>query len=345
MGFKARDIKPLATREALLAAVSPEDIFHHYLNGLPTKPIRSPLRDDKVPSFSLFYSDMYNQLFWKDFATGESGDCFVFVKRLHKCKRMNDVFNQIVNDMMLTQFQLDVNIVSVKNMPTIAPKEKKVFKKIKYDIKIKIRKWNIKDKEFWYDKYGLSIVQLEYSGVFPISHYFLNEIIYKTEGIAYSFVERKDGVETFKIYQPFSVYKKWINNNNFSTWELWTQLPSTGKSLIITSSRKDAMVIKALFKPSIITSCALQSEGVWPKLSVVEELKSRFQKVYIMYDNDFYSLKNPGHTFAAKIAHAHDLIQIEVPFGYQIKDPSDFRHRHGSEQTKDLILGLIKQTK
>ena len=166
-----------------------------------------------------------------------------------------------------------------------------------------------------------------------------------TSGLAYAFVEEKDGLQTFKIYQPNADEKKWINNNDFSTWELWTQLPEKGKNLIITSSRKDAGVIKILYPSNLLTSCALQSEKTNPKKSVVEELKMRFDKIYVMYDNDYDKSTNWGREAGKKMCDDFGLVQIEIPEHYRTKDISDFRERYGSEKTKELIRKIIQTTK
>ena len=137
--------------------------------------------------------------------------------------------------------------------------------------------------------------KLEYCGVYPISHYFINGYQVLAEKHAYAFVEFKDGIQTYKIYQPYAdKNNKWVNNNDYSTWELWSQLPAQGNVCIITSSRKDAMVIKNLFDSHLITSCALQSEKVNPKASVIAELKRRFKHVFVLYDNDYDKKRNYG---------------------------------------------------
>ena len=149
-------------------------------------------------------------------------------------------------------------------------------------------------------------------------------------------------MQTFKIYQPLSEKAKWINNNDYSTWELWTQLPKNGKNLIITSSRKDAIVIKKMFDSSFITSCSLQSENVNPKKSVIDELKSRFENIFVLYDNDFKNEINNGKIAGEKIANKFNLLDLQIPNIYQIKDPSDFLEKYGLKKTKEMILFITK---
>ena len=344
MGFKNHEYKKLPNQEDILSCITDTQIFEHYLGGIPSKPINSPLRDDKVPSFSLFYSDQHDRIFFKDFATGETGDAFVFVMRLLEYSRITDVFIRIAVDFGLTQFETkEIHRTPLKSFVSSTKKGK--IKRERIDIKVKTKPWSIKDKEFWSDKYGFTKDQLEHLGIFPISHYFLNSYCVVTSGLAYAFVEEKDGLQTFKIYQPNADEKKWINNNDFSTWELWTQLPEKGKNLIITSSRKDAGVIKILYPSNLLTSCALQSEKTNPKKNVVEELKMRFDNIYVMYDNDYDKSTNWGREAGKKMCDDFGLVQIEIPEHYGTKDISDFRERYGSEKTKELIRKIIQTKK
>lgn len=347
MGFgKSQPNKRLPTGEDILELISEIDIFNYYLGCVPTKPINSPLREDKNPSFNLFHSDKYGKILYKDFATGEVGDCFVLVKRLFNLATKNDAFNKVAEDFYLTQFRTNSGSISPSTTEKKVPERKKVkFKKNqRLRISVRIRPWKIRDKEFWMDKYGLNKTQLEYCGVYPISHYFINGYCTEAKNRSYAFLEEKDGIQTFKIYQPYAdKEEKWINNNDYSTWELWTQMPQKGHTLIITSSRKDAMVIKSLFNSQKITSCSLQSEGVNPKESVVNELKGRFKHIYVLYDNDFNSKINRGRIAGKKLCDQTGFSQIEIPDGCYVKDPSDYVDEYDGESLRRLIIGLIRQ--
>lgn len=336
-----RDFKKLPNSRDILKHVTDLDIFEMYLGSIPTKPISSPLREDTKPSFSLFMSREHGKVFFKDFATGETGDCFLFVMRLFRIQAKTDVFNKIARDFNLDEF--DIGKTSIVSTPkkTYVKKKKKI-NAYKLLITVRVRPWKIRDRDYWVKKYGLGIEQLEYCKIFPISHYFINGVCNIAHDLAYAFVEEKDGLQTFKIYQPFAPkLEKWTNNNDFSTWELWTQLPDEGDTLIITSSRKDAAVIKSLFPSKEITSCALQSEGVNPKKSVIEELRGRFKEVFIMYDNDFNSDINRGRKAGASMENSTGFLQIEIPDGAGVKDPSDYIEKFGSKKLVSMILTLI----
>lgn len=339
---KSQPTKRLPTSEDVLKYVSDAEIFSAYLGGLPKRPISSPLREDVKPSFSLFHSDVHNILMYKDFGTGEVGDCFVFVKRLFRLGTKIEAINKVAQDFNLTEFRLDGSTYSIPAGVKFTKKKVEFCKKEKVRISIKVRKWSVNDRAYWEGKYGLNIKQLEYCGVYPISHYFINGNCIKGMNLSYAFVENKDGNQTFKIYQPEGDKDtKWINNNDYSTWELWSQLPETGDTLIIASSRKDAMVIKSLFPSNKLTSCALQSEGVNPKENVTDELKDRFKRIFVLYDNDYNSETNWGRVNGQKLCEQTGFKQIEIPEVYQAKDPSDFIDKYDKSKTKRLILDLI----
>lgn len=343
---KGREVKRLPNSRDILSHITDLDIFDLYLGGIPSKAISSPLREDTSPSFSLFMSREHGRVFFKDFATGESGDCFLFVMRLFKFSTKSETFLKIARDFNLTDYELNPNSLHTPPILNTA-KLKRNIKKIKTNklkISVTVRDWLLKDKNYWYNKYSLSKAQLEYCKIFPISHFFINGFCTKAKDLAYAFVEGKDGSQTFKIYQPYADKEnKWFNNNDYSTWELWTQLPETGNNLIITSSRKDAVVIKSLFQSQYITSCSLQNEGIKPKQNVIDELKSRFKRIFVMYDNDFESEKNTGRIAGAKIANAAGFIQIEIPDGCGVKDPSDYIEAFGAPALTRLILGLVNK--
>lgn len=341
---KGKEIKRLPNSSDILKNVSDLDIFEMYLGELPNRVISSPFREDVMPSFSIFMSKEHGRVFFKDFGTGESGDCFLFVMKLFRLGSKSETFLKIARDFNLTEFDL--------NPHTFAPSPKVEAKKyvknvkklstLKYRISVTVRPWKLRDKTYWYDKYGLSKAQLEFCNIYPISHFFVNGLCTIAQRLAYAFVEGKDNNQTFKIYQPDAPHgNKWFNNNDSSTWELWTQLPARGNVLIVTSSRKDAAVIKTLFDSEIITSCSLQSEGVKPKQSVVNELKSRFKHIFIMYDNDYDSKKNSGRIAGKKLSEITGFTQIEIPDKYKQKDPSDYVEKYGSNSLAGLILGLV----
>ena len=159
----------------------------------------------------------------------------------------------------------------------------------------------------------------------------------KADKYAYTFVERKDGICSEKVYQPFNKNgMKWRSGHDSSVWDLWTKLPPRGKKCIITSSRKDALCIWA---NTGIPSVSLQGEAVGVKPQVMEELKSRFEEVYVLYDNDFKGEQNYGRIDGKKLSEQFGVIQIEIPSIYMCKDTSDLYKKYG----KNTVVKVLEQ--
>ncbi len=99
-----------------------------------------------------------------------------------------------------------LNIAQNKNVITYT----KLQQKDRVELGVKLRQWENYDKEYW-TGFNIKKSTLHKFNVFPISHVFYNANAVKTHKYAYVYVEEKDGVVTYKIYQPFeNKQKKWI---------------------------------------------------------------------------------------------------------------------------------------
>ena len=156
--------------------------------------------------------------------------------------------------------------------------------------------------------------------VSPISHYWINESRFSCN-LSYAY---KLG-NKYKIYSPYDEVK-WMSNTNSKQIQGYDQLPKQADCCIITSSLKDVM---CLFEQGI-PAVAMQSEMYMPERKTIEELKERFKKVAVLYDNDFTNPNNPGQTMAAKICSEYRLNNIYIPEDYQVKDVSDYIAKFGS---------------
>lgn len=229
------------------------------------------------------------------------------------------------------------------NKDNFKSKKEIIKKSNNYSINIKSRKWNKKDILFW-NKFGVSIKTLIKYNVYPVDLLFLgnNLHIFKMYKPTYAFKETKDNKISFKIYQPFNLEYKWINNHNDSVWQGWTQLPKKHNFLIITKSLKDVM---ALYTTTKLPSTSLQAESVEPKQTVINELKSRFKNIFLLYDNDFDSKENWGRKFGKHLSEKFKITQIEIPSEYKSKDYSDLIKNHGVKKAKEILKKLIYENK
>ena len=308
------------------------EVINKYL-GISVVPsnINSILREDKNPSLCIFpYKD---GLFYKDFGTNQSGNIYQLLS-LYWNIPLNQVYRKIYND--FTSVNYKSCCCKNRTSKTI------IKKKSNINIKIKIRNWKPWDIEYW-SSYGISLKWLEYCDIFPISHIFLihqngEQLIISADKYAYVYIERKDNKVSLKIYQPYSTNFKWMSKHDASVWDLWTKIPEKGDKLIITSSRKDAL---CLWANTGIPSLSLQGEGYVPKEKVINQLKERYNKIYVFYDNDFKNKVNNGRNYGRILAEKFNLQQIEIPTEYKSKDPSDLYKNWGKEVFLNVINQLI----
>lgn len=327
-------------KEDILKKISEAEIASMYIPQLKEIPsvVSSPLRRDEHPSFRVYSPDGTKVRFY-DYATGESGGIIDLVMRLFNCS-----FTQALEriDLDTTNRKASLPIQSSQDCGKIKIRSECLA----FQIRSQRREWEEYDFEYW-DSYGVPKNWLLYADIYPISYIFIvSETGYiktlKADKYAYTFIERKDGRVTEKVYQPFNKEgMKWRSGHDASVWDLWTKLPEKGEMCIITSSRKDALCIWA---QTGIPSVSLQSETTNIKPQVLEELKSRFKKVFVLYDNDFESDINHGRIDGIKIADAFNIEQIEIPSGYKSKDVSDLYHNHGGDTVRKVIYALTRKS-
>ena len=314
----------------ILNKVTEVDILNHYF-GISTLPIlvNSPLRADKNASLSIFLNDNDNLIF-KDFGSFKSYNLWSFLEEYWK----------IPYDEVLERINKDLNNMH-STLYTLRQQKRNKVVRSNSKIECKVREWKDYDLKFW-ESFGISINWLKFGEIYPISYVFITKddkrYTFPAEKYAYAYVERKDNKVTLKIYQPKSTKRKWINNSDSSVWDLWTQLPKTGNTLIITSSRKDALCI---WENTLIPAISMQGEGYIPKQKIIDELKQRFTNIYIWFDNDYDKEDNPGKQYAEFLSKTFDIPYILIPNKYETKDPSDFVKKYGRNKLKELIKELI----
>lgn len=325
----SKGVKTIA-KEEVLSVYTEEQILHKYFPEVKTLPqkICSPFRKDEHPSLGL--SLWQGHIIWKDFATGDKGNLWTLLSGVMNIP-LSKVYERVFSDMCGKDFKG----FKLKKPAGIT------FSNANCDLGTVRRKWSKDDFEYW-SSYGITKDFLKKSGTFPISYILLRydgfTSVIKADKFAYVYIEKKDGEITQKIYQPFNQRGwKWRSSSNASVWNLWTLLPETGEKLVITSSKKDAMCI---WCNTGIPSVCPQSEGTDLKPQVVEELKKRFAKIYVFYDNDFGRDDNPGRRLGKKLAKQFGFIQIEIPETYEAKDPSDFYKKYGKEKFTEILNDL-----
>lgn len=336
--FTEEDLLPYASADDILREVNSYDMFRYYVGDFKIgTPIISPLEEEKKPSFAIFAKG--DQVLFNDFRVG-GGDIIQFVK-LRFNMDFRSAINKIVQDAGLgDKYRSDLNYV-----PKPLVKHNKVIKQVKTVIKVKGRRWAQYDIDFW-NTFHISQETLLKYRVSPVSYIFLNNKIIKADKLAYVFKELKDGKVSYTIYQPLSKTMKWFKSHDASVFYGWSQLPEEGPLLIMTKSMKDVMTITSI---TGIPAVALQNEKIRPKKQIIEELKSRFDNIYLFYDNDYANEEkgkdNYGRKFGCIIANEFGLTQIEIPDLiaqiHDAKDPSDLAKNAGREYVEMMLLNDI----
>ena len=321
------------TLDNIYNKITDADLLYYYL-GVTEIPcvICSPLRVDKNPSLSLFTKDGI-KIKWWDFATKEGGSVIDLLSRLWKLSFVNTL-NKIWEDIpKFNQSNTKINHThtTCKVSDILSPENRSV-------LECRVREWRLHDIKYW-ESYGITLDWLKYAEVYPISHKIITKknrrMVFGADKHAYAYVERKEGKVTLKIYQPFNTKGfKWSNQHDRSVISLWTKLPEKGNKVCICASLKDAL---CLWANTGIPSIALQGEGYGMSETAVEELKNRFDKVYILFDNDSVGLED-----GIKLAEQTGFINIVLPEFQGGKDISDmYKSLQDKELFKQTILTLF----
>lgn len=318
----------LITREDILKHVTQEDIFAFYLGEDVSSlgVFHSPLRDDNIPSFALYFHRINrNILMFKDFATGDCGDFVVLVMKMFDLP-YGDAMKKVAFDLGLSNF----DVIASKQMVNYT----RIVERNKIELGVKFRPWMVRDKIFW-SSFGIKKSTLEKFNVKPIDYIFYNESGVKAHQYAYGYLEFKDEKVSYKIYQPLEIkIKKWINNADSTVHQGYTQLPKSGDLLIITKSLKDVMSIHDCLQ---ISAIGLQSESIMMKDSVMDEYKQRFKKVICLFDND-----KPGEALAKKFVEKYNIPYISIPIMPKVTDFSDLVKAVGIQEAGTIVKNLIK---
>ena len=313
-------------------SLSDREIIKRYIgiDKFPCK-LSSPLReDDDCPSFSMI--ERGGLVIWKDFGTGESGSAVSLMSKLW--------------NVSYTEALLKIKLDTENRIPRISLMRRyngKVHITSSSSIKVRVREWKDWDVEFW-ESFGIPQKFATWCNVYPVSHaFFTNEkhtVTVPMDKYAYAYFEWKDGKESIKLYQPYSVTMKWLSKHDASVWDLWKHAfayadKKSNDTLIITSSRKDAM---CLWYNLGVPCMSLQGEGYIPKPQVMQQVLDKFKQVYLWYDNDFkHKEDNPGQDNARKLIDLYPTIKnVCIPTELLCKDPSDLVKTWGVEKLKEV---------
>ena len=326
--------EPKLSKELILSRFSEEQLMEYYLR-IPVKKglFRSPLRDDKNPTCSFFRNNKGTLLF-KDFATGQCLDIFSIVQQMFKCNYF-EALKIIANDFGIIQNK------SIKRNPgKINENPIKIEDKELSKIQVEIQDFT--DLELkWWEKYGITKDILQKYQVYSCKYVFLNgNLLAKSQQhcpIFGYYGKKYHGLELWKIYFPKRTNYRFIGNYPCKKLQGYDNLPKSGKICVITKSQKDVMALYAYGIPA----CAPNSETIIPSEFIINDLTSRFEHVFALWDND-----RTGVTFLNKIKKKYPQIKcLIIPRNLGAKDFSDLRAKYGYKKTKEFIVQYLQSIK
>jgi 5S rRNA maturation endonuclease (ribonuclease M5) len=308
------------TLDWILSKVTEYDIYAKYIGQFKVGMIyNSPFRKDKNPSFGIYYSKRTKQLLFKDHGTGECGNVIKFVSLFTGKTEYNDILSDIVDKLNITN---NTKLVSSKQY--IQPTETVIG--------VVRQEFTDVDINYW-KQFNISINTLKKFNVNSIKYYLCNGIVkgtYKRENPMYAYKVYNN----FKIYRPLAdKYTKWRNNLTDYDIQGYEQLPQKGDILFITKSMKDVMCLHEMGYPAVSPS----SESTFLPKDVLEQLKTRFKRIIILFDRDTAGVKR-----SRKLSRETGLEAIFINKKFKAKDVSDAVKANSFEEIKNWLNETIK---
>lgn len=308
------------TLDWILSKVTEYDIYAKYIGQFKVGMIyNSPFRKDKNPSFGIYYSKRTKQLLFKDHGTGECGNVIKFVSLFTGKTEYNDILSDIVDKLNITN---NTKLVSSKQY--ISPTETVIG--------VVRQEFTDVDINYW-KQFNISINTLKKFNVNSIKYYLCNGIVkgtYKRENPMYAYKVYNN----FKIYRPLAdKYTKWRNNLTDYDIQGYEQLPQKGDILFITKSMKDVMCLHEMGYPAVSPS----SESTFLPKDVLEQLKTRFKRIIILFDRDTAGVKR-----SRKLSRETGLEAIFINKKFKAKDVSDAVKANSFEEIKNWLNETIK---
>lgn len=308
------------TIDWILSKVTEYDIYAKYIGQFKVGMIyNSPFRKDKNPSFGIYYSKRTKQLLFKDHGTGECGNVIKFVSLFTGKTEYSDILSDIVDKLNITN---NTKLVSSKQY---IPSTETV-------IGIVRQEFTDVDINYW-KQFNISINTLKKFNVNSIKYYLCNGIVkgtYKRENPMYAYKVYNN----FKIYRPLAdKYTKWRNNLTDYDIQGYEQLPQKGDILFITKSMKDVMCLHEMGIPAVSPS----SESTFLPKDVLEQLKTRFKRIIILFDRDVAGVKR-----SRKLSRETGLEAMFINKKFKAKDVSDAVKANSFEEIKNWLNETIK---
>ena len=332
------------TKVNILNVISPEEIFRHYLGFDFTckKLYLSPLRDDRKPTFGLYYNSR-GELCYKDF-NGSQGSCFDLVMSMYRVGFYEGL--QIIN----RDFSLGFGSFAERkgNVYTILAKREKLnytefkekFKSKNTHIQFKPQLFTSHDIGYWM-QYGVTKDTLVKFNVYSAKYVFLRKqlvMYYNRHCPVYCYFFPNSKI---KVYRPLATKFRWLSNTTSDTIQGRLPWLKEEGDLIITKSMKDVMCLYEMGYKAV----APQGETQHLSETIIKDFFVKFDKIYILFDNDDAGIKGAANLYEQLSSYfsKEDLVSIVIPIESECKDISDFYAMYDREETLNLLTRKIKK--
>tara|TARA_R110000868_G_scaffold190186_1_gene433805 strand:- start:1272 stop:2267 length:996 start_codon:yes stop_codon:yes gene_type:complete len=319
----------ILSKENILKKIGEFELFQYYEPNFTDlkKKFCSTWRGEKVPSAII--RDTGGTLFYRDYGDSISKSYAIWA---YLMARYNLTYNEslqvVANDFGLIKLSKPI---TREILGIVSKKEIMVTENVELKIGIKSKEWSKKNIKYWED-YGVSMDTIKhFNKIVPISHYFFNDKPFQCKKDENSFAYR-EGIHKYKIYLPERPKgSKWWSNTGSIVQGL-DKIPEKGDLLFITSSYKD---IHCLYDLDKYNAIAPHCENALIDLKIIENLKTRFKRILLYYNNDEAGVR-------ASIAHSeiYGLDWIVNPPEME-KDPSDVVLMYDREVLRYIIDELV----
>ncbi len=326
-------------KDDVLDKVDPLDIFQKYISE-PIKigkPIKSPLRDERHPSFCIYINDS-GVAQYKDFA-GTQGSCFDLVMNMFSLT-FTEAVQKVAQDFCIDESRVRKEYTPIKPSYYTRVKPAKVDKVSNQAMfEIEKREWYKMDDYYWKD-YGICRSTLIEYDVIPISkvtnvikNYTIDDyecnIIY-----AYSY-----GNDRYKFYRPLMEGgKRYFGNTKkediFGLKQIERSVVKTKEIIAICAGQKDVL---ALNDNAGIRGISLNSETSNLSPSQYSHIRSLCNYLITIYDND-----ETGIAMSEKLYDEFAIPYIRLSDITKEKDIAEYFRQGGDyERLHKLIFSLI----
>jgi hypothetical protein len=319
------------------------DILAYYVSDFKgfNKSMKSNIRQGDTNG-SLRFVKKNGKTIVSDFGYRTGMSIFDYLSEYLSCSK-DDVFLRINNDFKLGLHCSKKNYkvaVLQKNDPII---HNEIVEEVIWDVRYKSRKLGSfeVDKEFWYDRYGITGKTLQlFNVVFPSDWWLVNNdkrIHFRpsNENPTYIYVPDKSlNIQGYKakVYSPYIKDDgKWYNTLPKDTCLSLHTLPEYGDTLVIQKALKDAMCGYDMFRDLDVWFVELFAESVFLNPELFETLKKRFRRIIYHGDNDV-----PGIRQAKLFGESYGIEYVINPTDAP-KDLSDMRWKWGLDETTKFL--------